>query len=115
MQANVRKCHVLITTDQKVHVNIGTARIENRKSEKIIEVNIDSKLNFDEHIKMFCSKAQEKINALKRGAPFMNIEKSKLIRNGFINSQFRYCPLTRMFHSRSHVVLNISKFAIYCD
>ena len=63
---------------------------------------------------MFCSKAQGKINTLKRGAPFLNIEKSKLIIYAFINSQFRYCPLTWMFHTLSHVDARL-KFAIYCD
>ena len=34
MQVNASKCHALISTDQKVHVNIGTMWIENSKPEK---------------------------------------------------------------------------------
>ena len=54
MQANGSNCHVLIkSTHQKVQVNIGTARIENSKSQKPLGVNIDSELNFNKHIKTF--------------------------------------------------------------
>ena len=48
---------------------------------------------------MFYSEAQGKINTLKRGAPFLNIEKSTLIMNAF---------------TLSHVDTRL-KFAIYCD
>ena len=85
------KCHVLISTDQKLHVNIGTLQIENSKCEKLLGVNIDSKLSFEKHLN---------ICALGRVAPFMNIEKRKMIMNAFFNSQFSYCPLIWMFHNR---------------
>ena len=89
MQANADKCHVLISTDQKLDVNIGTLQIENSKCEKLLGVNIDSKLSFEKHL-----------SALGRVAPFMNIEKRKMIMNAFFNSQFSYCPLIWMFHNR---------------
>ena len=52
-------------------------------------MNIDSKLSFEKHL-----------SALGRVAPFMNIEKRKMIMNAFFNSQFSYCPLIWMFHNR---------------
>ena len=100
MQANADKCHVLISTDQKLHVNIGTLQIENSKCEKLLGVNIDSKLGFEKHLNIIGGKARAKISALGRLAPFMNIEKRKMIMNAFFNSQFSYCPLTWMFHKR---------------
>ena len=100
MQANADKCHVLISTDQKLHVNIGTLQIENSKCEKLLGVNIDSKLSFEKHLNIICGKARAKISALGRVAPFMNIEKRKMIMNAFFNSQFSYCPLIWMFHNR---------------
>ena len=78
MQANTDKCHVLISTDQKLHVNIGTLQIENSKCEKVLGMNIDSKLSFEKHINIICGKARAKISALRRVAPFMNIEKRKM-------------------------------------
>ena len=100
MQGNTDKCHVLISTSQKLHVNIGTSQIENSKYEKLLGVNIDSKLSFEKHLNIICGKARAKINALGRVAPFMNIEKRRTIMNAFFNSQFSYCPLIWMFHSR---------------
>ena len=50
----------LIDTDQKEHVNVVTVWTENRKSVKFLAVNIDSKLNFDKHIKIICVKPRAK-------------------------------------------------------
>ena len=100
MQGNTDKCDVLLSTSQKLHVNIGTSQIENSKYEKLLGVNIDSKLSFEKHLNIICGKARAKINALGRVAPFMNIEKRRTIMNAFFNSQFSYCPLIWMFHSR---------------
>ena len=46
-------------------------------------------------------KACQKLNALVRLAPFMNVDKKRMIMKAFIESQFGYCPLVWMFHSRS--------------
>ena len=57
-------------------------------------------LNFDEHVNNLCKKACQKLNALVRLAPFMNVDKKRMIMKAFIESQFGYCPLVWMFHSR---------------
>ena len=100
MQGNRDKCHVLKSTSQKLHVNVGTSQIENSKYEKLLRVNIDSKLSFEKHLNIICGKARAKINALGRVAPFINVEKRRTIMNAFFNSQLSYCPLIWMFHSR---------------
>ena len=100
MQGNTDKYHVLLITSQKLHVNIVTLQIENSKYEKLLGVNIDSKLSFEKYLNIICGKARAKINALGRVVPFMNIEKRRTIMNPFFNSQFSYCPLIWMFHSR---------------
>ena len=99
-QGNASKCHVLLSTDKRVHVNIDSAQIENSEYEKLLGVTIDSKLTFEKHIQQICAKASSKLKALARITPFMNIEKRKILMNAFFNSQFSYCPLTWMFHSR---------------
>ena len=100
MQGNTDKCHVLISTSQNLYVNIGTSQIENSKYEKLLGVNVDSKLSFEKHLNIICGKARAKINALGRVGPFMNIEKWRIIINAFFNSQCSYCPLIWIFHSR---------------
>ena len=43
----------------------------------------------------------KKLHALTRVFKYMNISQRKLIANAFIMSQFSYCPLIWMFHSRA--------------
>jgi len=47
-----------------------------------------------------CKKASQKLHALSRVCNLMNTTQRKLIMNAFIKSQFGYCPLVWMFHSR---------------
>ena len=79
VQGNTDKCHVLISTSQKLHVNIGTSQIENSKYEKLLGVNINNKLSFEKHLNIICGKARAKINALGRVTPFMNMEKRRTL------------------------------------
>ena len=99
-QGNATKCHVLLSTDKQVHVKIGTAQIENTQNEKLLGINIDSKLSFGKHIQQICSRATAKLKTLARIALFMNVTKRKILMNVFFNAQFSYCTLTWMFHSR---------------
>ena len=57
-------------------------------------------LNFNEHLSDIISKASHKVNALSRVVPYMSLSKKKILMNSFFNSQFSYCPLIWMFHSR---------------
>ena len=83
-----------------MHLNIGTAQIENSKRQKLLGINIDSKLMFEDHIDRICKKASVKLNALSRISGYMDPLKRRLLLNAFFTSQFNYCPLTWMFHSR---------------
>ena len=42
----------------------------------------------------------QKLNALSRITPYMDLSKRCLLLNAFFISQFSYCPLVWMFHSR---------------
>ena len=74
--------------------------IHNSQREKLLGIVIDKNLKFDEHVTSLCKKASQKLHALARVSKFMNIEQRKKIMNAFISSQFGYCPLVWMFHSR---------------
>ena len=69
-QGNTSKCHVLLSTDQQVLVNLGTAQIKNSQYEKLLGVKIDTKLNFKTHIQQICGKANAKLKALARDFGF---------------------------------------------
>ena len=74
---------------------------ENSLCEKLLSVTIDSKLSFNAHLDKILTKARQKVQVLARIAPYMSIPKRKLIMNSFFTSQFNYCPLVWMCHSRS--------------
>ena len=84
-----------------MYVNIGTSQIKNRDCERLLRINIDCKLSFENHINQICSKARAKIKALAKIAPFLKKRKRKLQINAFFKSQISYCPLSWMFHSRT--------------
>ena len=51
---------------------------------------IDCNVTFKNHINSICMKASQKLNALTRIAPYMNIQKRRTIMKSFITSQFSY-------------------------
>ena len=91
-----------ISTNKSIGVNTGNYTIDNSECEKLLGVKIDVNLNFSDHISDLCKKANRKISALARVTPFMVLEKRKLIMNAFFTSQFSYCPLIWMCHSRAN-------------
>ena len=61
-----------------------------------------SRLTFDFHVSNMCKKADRKINTLVRITPFTNTNKRRILMNSFFRSQFNYCPLIWMCHSRTN-------------
>ena len=56
--------------------------------------------SFKKHVTKLCTKASQKLHALSRVASYMTLEQRRLIMKSFIQSQFGYCPLIWMCHSR---------------
>ena len=75
-------------------------KIKNSEYQKLLEIKVDTKLNFNEHLNYIISKACRKVNALSRIMPYMSLSKKKKLVSSFFNSQFNYCPLIWMFHNR---------------
>ena len=99
---NIDKCHLLVTNhDQDVSVNIDGELIEGSNTVKLLGIKIDNKLNFNEHVSNICKKVSLKIHVLSRVSKYMDSRKLKVIMKAFIESQFGYCPLVWMFHSRT--------------
>ena len=48
-----------------------------------------------------CNKASAKLHALARISNLMKPNKLKILMKAFLESQFSYCPLVWMFHSRA--------------
>ena len=75
MKINADKCHLLVTTNNTVKIKTGNFDITNSKNKKLLGVEFDHKLSFDDHISEVCKKASRKIHALWRVALYMNISK----------------------------------------
>ena len=95
MKSNTDKCHLIIITNQDNDIKIGNDVITSGNSVKLLGVTIDNKLNVNEHVDNICN-----IQALARIAKYLSPDKLRIIMKTFIESQFNYCPLTWMFHSR---------------
>ena len=102
LQPNPDKWHfVLSDTNENAVISIANDRIANISYEKILGINFDNKLNFNTHVTKLCEKAGQKVHALARISNFMSLKKKKLLMNAFITSQFTYCLLVWMCHSRA--------------
>ena len=52
-------------------------------------------------LKEVCQRANRKLNALARLTPYMELRKRGILMNASVNSQFNYCPVIWMCHSRA--------------
>ena len=101
MKANTDKSHLLLSGNSNLTANVDGNVIESEGKQVLLGISIDSNLSFNKHINNLCKKASAKLNALARIAGYMDFPKRRLIMKAFITSQFGYCPLIWMFHSRA--------------
>ena len=100
MKANPGKCHLLTTSRDKVSICVDNYNIKSSNCEKLLGIEIDNKLNFNTYVDEICKKSGQKLNTLSRVSPYMDLSKRHILLNAFLISQFSYCPLVWMFHSR---------------
>ena len=88
-KANPKKSQFFLTSNEQVNLNLVDLIIKNSsKSEKLLGINIDNFLTFNEHVSCISS--------------YLNKSTLRLIINAFISSQVVYCPLVWMFHKRRY-------------
>ena len=63
----------------------------------LLGTTLDKNLNFKSQTENSCRKANNKIKALFRIRSFLTLEQPKVLTEAYILSNFRYCPLVRMF------------------
>ena len=83
-----------------IYLDEDNELLHNESIVKLLGVFIDDELTFEEHVKTILKKGNQKLHALMRVSRYMSEEKLKLLMKTFIDSQFNYCPLIWMFHSR---------------
>ena len=70
--------------------------VESSSAEKLLELQVDSDITFDEHISSICNKVAKKTNVLSRLVN-ITLDKHRIVMKTFIECQFNYCPLIWMF------------------
>ena len=100
MKVNTGKSHLLVSGNVRATAKIDNNDTGSEKEQVLLGITIDSNLTFENHINNICKRASQKLNALARVAPYMNMQKRRIIMKSFVTSQFGYCPLIWMFHSR---------------
>ena len=124
MKANQDKCHFLSSLDTTTGLLLPDCSVENSSSEKLPEVIVERKLKFEEQVTNLCNKSKEKIQAQSRVFMCMPeflcqslcvcqssyvyfrvfmcmpVTQRKLLMNAHFLSQFEYCPLVWVNHSR---------------
>ena len=83
-------------------VKIENEIIKNSLQEKLLGTMMANRLTFELHLENLFKRAGHELHALARIANYMDIIKKRSIMNAFILSQFSYCLLICMFHSRKH-------------
>ena len=101
MVANAGKCHLLTSSNLPVDIRITNTKISNVDRGKLLGVNFEGRLNFDYHVSTLLKKENKKYHALARVFNYMDTKKWRVLMKAFITSQFSYCPLVWMFHSRT--------------
>ena len=79
MKSNSDKCHLLILNDHECSIMVGNDVITSETEVKLLDVTIDYKLNFTEHMTKICKKANQKLHALARIAKYLDPEKLRII------------------------------------
>ena len=100
VKINTDKSHFLVYGNMRVTAKMNNNYIESEKEQMLLGITTDSNLTFENHINNICKRAIQKLNALARVAIYMNIKKRRIIMKYLVTSQFGYCPLIWMFHSR---------------
>ena len=100
MKANSNKCQLITNKQSRMNLKLGNTNIESSLYEKLLGVKVDNKLNLNGHDDEIIKKATGKVSALSRIFRFMNLTKRRLLMNSFFTSQFSYCPLIWMCHSK---------------
>ena len=109
MKSNSDKCHLIVAENEHRPAYISNSYIyldkqrellQNEKIVKLLGLWIDDKMTFEEHVKTLLKNGNQKLHALMRASKYMSEEKLRILMKAFIESQFKYCPLLWMFHSR---------------
>ena len=95
-------------------MQISNEDIQIVPSVKLLEITIDDRLDFNEHISSICKSAANQLNALVRLKTFLASNERKVLVNSFVLSNLNYCPLVWFVSSSTSLrkIENLHKRAL---
>jgi len=102
LQANPSKFQFIVFDKRNMSrsIQLDDHVLMSEKCVKLLGVNIDSNLNFSNHISIMCKKAGKQLNVLARLSVCLDVEAKILLSQTFILSHFNYCPIVWHFCTR---------------
>ena len=73
MNVNTVKSHLLVSGNVRATAKIDNNNIESEKEQVLLDITIGSNRTFENDINNICKRASQKLNALARVAPCMNM------------------------------------------
>ena len=94
MKLNQDKCHLLISgyKHENIWTQIGDEIIWENNKQKLLGLQINRSLSFNEYVSSLCKNAGKKLSVPVRLLNFMSIEQRRNLMKTFNESQFSYCP-----------------------
>ena len=87
--------------ENKHDLNINHSVISSVYSITRLGIEIDNKLNFENHVSNICKKASRQLNPVSRIQRYMGKKAKEIIINTFVYSHYMYCLLAWHFCSKS--------------
>ena len=103
MVPNPENCHFMlfgVKENEQFELTCNDITLKRSSQEKILDVTIDDKLSFDEHIINIYKTANKKLSTLSSINHYIKQNKKEISLSSFIISHFSYCPLILMFCSK---------------
>ena len=73
MKASAKKCHLLVTWNSDLIVNIRKLDIKNSKEKKLLGVKIHKKLSIENYTSSLCKEASQKLHVLFLVVNYMDL------------------------------------------
>ena len=99
LKAHPGKYHVILSSNTQREIHFNNTSIASSLSEKLLRITLETQLKFEEHITKICNIVNKKLNASYYKPNQLRQKKNSL--RVFIESQFSYCPVIWIFHSKT--------------
>ena len=95
MKLSQDKCHLLVSgcKNENFWANIENEKIWESNKQKLLGLDIDSNLSFNEYVSSLYRKLDNKLSVLARLSNFLIFKQRRILLKTFIEFQFGYYPL----------------------